>query len=407
MTTQTGSLAIEPPWRRRLPWHQRRLLEQLARLRRGSLEVCLGDNQPIRLQGAEPGPAAAIRIRRPAALLRRVAWRGDLGFGEAYVAGDWDSEDPARLLELLARNMDALSSSDARSWLVQALVGLRHRLRRNSRRGSRRNIAAHYDLGNEFYAQWLDASMTYSAALFQGDEALEAAQARKYARMLELVDPAPGAHILEIGCGWGGFAEFAARRGFRVTGLTLSAEQLEYARARIARAGLGERVELRLQDYRDFAGEVDHVVSIEMFEAVGRDYWDGYFATLARCLRPGGRAALQVITIDEAQFEHYAANPGGFIQTYVFPGGMLPTRTHLERLATVAGLVPGPQHAFGIDYAETLAHWHRAFLGATDWLEANGYDERFRRLWRYYLAFCEAGFRAGDIDVVQLALTRP
>jgi cyclopropane-fatty-acyl-phospholipid synthase len=249
--------------------------------------------------------------------------------------------------------------------------------------------------------------MTYSAALFQGDEALEAAQARKYARMLELVDPAPGAHILEIGCGWGGFAEFAARRGFRVTGLTLSAEQLEYARARIARAGLGERVELRLQDYRDFAGEVDHVVSIEMFEAVGRDYWDGYFATLARCLRPGGRAALQVITIDEAQFEHYAANPGGFIQTYVFPGGMLPTRTHLERLATVAGLVPGPQHAFGIDYAETLAHWHRAFLGATDWLEANGYDERFRRLWRYYLAFCEAGFRAGDIDVVQLALTRP
>lgn len=243
--------------------------------------------------------------------------------------------------------------------------------------------------------------------MFDGGGTLEQAQQRKYERMLALVAPSPGQHILEIGCGWGGFAEYAARRGYRVTGLTLSREQLAYARQRIAHAGLADRVELRLCDYRDFDEQVDHVVSIEMFEAVGRAYWETYFASLARCLRPGGRVALQVITIDAAQFDDYAANPGGFIQTYIFPGGMLPTEDHLARLGRDSGLEATVTHRYGADYAATLAHWHDTFNACTGWLEAHGYDARFRRMWRYYLAFCEAGFRAGHIDVVQCAFRKP
>ena len=290
------------------------------------------------------------------------------------------------------------------------MVGARHWLNRNSRRGSRRNIAAHYDLGNAFYAQWLDPTMSYSAAVFDpamgSSETLADAQQRKYARIFELIDPAPGETVLEIGCGWGGFAEYAARRGVRVIGLTLSSEQLAYAEARMQRNGLADRVDLRLCDYRDFAGQVDHIVSIEMFEAVGQEYWAGYFETLSRCLRPGGRVALQVITIDEAYFSAYAANPGGFIQTYIFPGGMLPTQAHLRRLGEQAGLCAGAQQGFGIDYADTLAHWHRAFDAKADWLSEHGYDEGFQRMWRYYLAFCEAGFRARLIDVVQCGFSK-
>ncbi len=407
MNAETGSLAVDLPVAAELPWPQRRLLEHLARLRRGRLQITFDADRRVTLQGAEPGPAADIAIARPGALLRRLFWRGDLGFGEAYVAGDWTSEDPARLLELLAVNLDAYAASESRHRLAQLLTGLQHRLRRNTRLGSRRNIAAHYDLGNDFYEQWLDPTMTYSSALFGAGDSLADAQERKYEGMLRLLGAVPGQHILEIGCGWGGFAEYAARRGMRVTGLTLSQEQLAFARRRIARAGLGDRVDLRLCDYRDFDGTVDHVVSIEMFEAVGQAYWTTYFAALSRCLRPGGRAALQVITIDEALFDAYAANPGGFIQTYIFPGGMLPTRSHLSRLGSAAGLRPGPVRAFGLDYAATLAHWYAAFNRCTDWLEAHGYDRRFRRMWRYYLAFCEAGFRARQIDVVQCSFEKP
>jgi len=406
MSAENGSLAMTLPAVTGLRWHQRRLLDQFARLQRGRLMLGFGAGRHFVLQGAATGPAAEITVRRPAPLLWRLFWRGDLGFGEGFVAGDWTSEDPASLLELLALNLDAYARSDSRHRLVQSLVGLQHRLRRNSRQGSRRNIAAHYDLGNAFYAQWLDPSMTYSAGVFDRGGALADAQARKYERMLELIDPAPGDHILEVGCGWGGFAEYAARRGLRVTGLTLSREQLAYARRRIARAGLASRVEFRLCDYRDFRGEADHIVSIEMFEAVGQAYWQTFFDMLARSLRPGGRAALQVITIAEEHFARYAANPGGFIQTYIFPGGMLPTRTHLDDLGRAAGLRPGTCHAHGADYAETLARWRAAFDDRRDWLQRHGYDRRFRRMWRYYLAFCEAGFRAGQIDVVQRVFVR-
>ena len=301
MNPESASLALDLPQIARLPWHQRRLIDHLARLRRGVLTVRMSGHV-LTLRGPEPGPEADIAIRKPMAVLRRLFWRGDLGFAEAYIDGEWGSEHPARLLELFAINLDAYAETESRHVLAQAMVGIRHWLNRNNRRGSRRNIAAHYDLGNDFYAQWLDWTMTYSAGLYdraQPHDSLEDAQQRKYARMLRMVDPAPGETILEIGCGWGGFAEYAAARGYRVIGLTLSKEQLAFAKRRIERAGLAENADLRLCDYRDFDEPVDHIVSIEMFEAVGQEYWQTYFANLARCLRPGGRAALQVITIDE------------------------------------------------------------------------------------------------------------
>jgi cyclopropane-fatty-acyl-phospholipid synthase len=404
MNSETASLAIDLPSLARLPWYQRRLVDQLAKIRAGQLTVQLG-GQTLLLRGTAPGPGAHIAVLKPAALLRRLFWRGDLGFAEAFMAGEWRSNDLAGLLELLALNLEDLARSDRRSWFARGITAAQHYLNRNTRRGSRRNIAAHYDLGNRFYGQWLDPSMTYSSAIYdrslESSEPLEQAQQRKYARMLEIIDPLPGETVLEIGCGWGGFAEYAARRGFRVIGLTLSQEQLAYARTRIERAGLSDRVELRLCDYRDFSDEVDHIVSIEMFEAVGQAYWQGYFATLERCLRPGGRAALQVITIDESCFDGYVTNPGGFIQRYIFPGGMLPTRSHLQQLGAEAGLQQQAMDGFAEDYADTLAEWHRRFDTCTQWLDDNGYDLVFRRMWRYYLAFCEAGFRARQLDVVQ------
>jgi cyclopropane-fatty-acyl-phospholipid synthase len=406
MNSETGSLAVDLPALPRMPWYQRRLVDQLRKLQLGCLYISLPGHPPFKLQGAAAGPTADISITRPGAVLWRLFWRGDLGFAEGYMAGEWDSDDPARLLELFSLNLDAYAETDARHSLARLLARLRHRLNRNSRRGSRRNIAAHYDLGNDFYAQWLDSSMTYSAALFDQGGSLVQAQERKYQRMLEQIDPKPGDHILEIGCGWGGYAEYAARRGMRVTGLTLSQEQLCFARRRIAAQGLDDQVELRLCDYRDFDEPVDHVVSIEMFEAVGQEYWQGYFSTLARCVRPGGRVALQVITIDETQFDHYAENPGGFIQSYIFPGGMLPTKAHLKRLSLDAGLRWRGMEGFGIDYADTLQVWHQRFNRCTNWLEAHGYDRRFRRMWRYYLAFCEAGFRARQIDVVHCVMEK-
>ena len=406
MSSETGSLAVDLPVFGRLPWYQRRLVEKHMKLQLGFLQISLPGQPPFCIQGAAPGPSADIRFRRPGAVLRRLFWRGDLGFAEGYMAGEWDSNDPTKLLELFSLNLDAYAETEARHSLARALARLRHRLNRNSPRGSRRNIAAHYDLGNDFYAQWLDSTMTYSSALFDRGGSLDEAQQRKYQRMLDLIDAKPGEHILEIGCGWGGFAEYAASRGMRVTGITLSQEQLYFARRRLASRGLSDLAEIKLCDYRDVDQCVDHIVSIEMFEAVGQEYWQGYFATLMRCVRPGGRVALQVITIDEAQFDQYAENPGGFIQSYIFPGGMLPTKSHLQRLAADAGLKWRVMDGFGTDYADTLAVWHQRFKRCTGWLEAHGYDRRFRRMWRYYLAFCEAGFRARRIDVVHCLMAR-
>ena len=380
------------------------LLSVLGRLRLGRLDVTLPGGETLALAGAESGPHGDLVLRRPLRLALRLLTRGDLGLGEGYVAGDWDARRPADTLGVLALNEPHFRVAAGRP--MRLLDRLQHRLRRNDRRGSRRNIASHYDLGNDFYRLWLDPGMTYSAALFAAPgEGLEVAQTRKYDAILDRLGAKAGEHVLEIGCGWGGLAERAARRGLRVTGITLSQAQLDYARARIAAAGLADRVDLRLQDYRDLDETFDHVVSIEMFEAVGEEYWPTYFATIRRCLKPGGRAALQVITIDDEAFRHYRRG-ADFIQKHVFPGGMLPSVTAFDAAAAGAGLAVAGRTFHGLDYAETLRRWDAQFRAREAEVGALGYDARFRRLWRYYLAYCEAGFRTGRIDLMQVALTR-
>ncbi|AHE97576.1 SAM-dependent methyltransferase [Thioalkalivibrio paradoxus] len=383
------------------------LARALAGIDRGEILLIDTAGNRLSLRGHAPGVAATWRLRHPWRALFRVLNRGEIGFAEGYIAGDWDSPDLQSLLRFTMDNERALTDLAERPAWQRHLDRFRHRLRRNSRRGSRANIRFHYDLGNEFYRQWLDSTMSYSSALFsKGDEALETAQQRKYQRLLDRLDAEPGAHILEIGCGWGGFAEASARRGYRVTGITLSQEQLDYARERIARAGLSERVELRLQDYRELSGQYDHVVSIEMFEAVGEEWWATYFDRLRECLRPGGRAALQVITIDERAFARYRAS-ADFIQLYVFPGGMLPPVRRFNALAGSAGLVQREQDFFGADYALTLHRWFEEVRRSSDVIRALGYDDRFLRMWRYYLAYCETGFRTGRVDLMQTILQRP
>jgi len=285
---------------------------------------------------------------------------------------------------------------------------LRHLSNANTKRGARRNILAHYDLGNEFYSAWLDASMTYSSARFDAQvRDLEAGQRAKYKALAEHLELKPDDHVLEIGCGWGGFAEFAAREyGARVTGITISDEQLVYARARMEKAGLADRVEIRRQDYRDVEGQFDKVASIEMFEAVGEKYWPAYFGKIADVLKPGGKAGLQIITIDEKLFEKYRRR-ADFIQRYVFPGGMLASIGRLQEESAKVGLVWRRAEAFGQSYAETLAEWARRFKAKWSDIRALGFDERFKQLWLFYLSYCEAGFRTGRTNVVQLELAKP
>jgi cyclopropane-fatty-acyl-phospholipid synthase len=285
---------------------------------------------------------------------------------------------------------------------------LRHLSNANTKRGSRRNILAHYDLGNEFYAAWLDASMTYSSARFDAKvRDLETAQRAKYAALAEHLELKPGDHVLEIGCGWGGFAEFAAREyGVRVTGITISDEQLAYSCARMERAGLSDLVEIRRQDYRDVEGQFDKVASIEMFEAVGEKYWPAYFTKIADVLKPGGRAGLQIITIKDELFDAYRKR-ADFIQRYVFPGGMLVSLDRLKEETAKVGLVWRQAEAFGQSYADTLAEWTRRFTAKWGDIRAMGFDERFKQLWLFYLSYCEAGFRTGRTNVVQLELAKP
>ncbi len=368
----------------------------LACLERGRLVIVTPDGQRYAHAAAAPGPEATLVIHNWRAL-RRLARAGDIGFAEGYMAGDWTSPDLVALINLVAENVARLQKV-MDGWAPVRLANrIKHLARRNSAGGSRRNIAFHYDLGNDFYRLWLDASMTYSAACrLRPGQTLEAAQAEKLDRITKLLTLSGDETVLEIGCGWGALAAHIAEHAASVTGVTLSKEQLDYGQQRVA--GLGGRVDLRLQDYRDVPETYDRIVSIEMIEAVGERYWPVYFDKLRACLAPGGRAVLQVITIREDRFDSYRSG-SDFIQRYIFPGGMLLTGTAVATEAARAGLRLGHVETFGLGYAQTLAEWRRRFDAAWPEIARLGFDDRFRRLWDYYLCYCEAGFRAGTIDV--------
>ncbi|MEW5423898.1 class I SAM-dependent methyltransferase [Amorphus sp. 3PC139-8] len=376
-------------------------------LRLGRLDVTVPDGRTFYVEAAEPGPNAVLRIH-DWRFVRRLLQSGDIGVAESFMAGEWSSPDPTVFLQLFAANRDAVANALAARPMVRALLSLRHWLNSNTRRGSKRNIAAHYDLGNDFYEAWLDPSMTYSSAFFgAGANDLETAQRDKYRALAQRTGIKPGEHVLEVGCGWGGFAEYAARElDCRVTAITISRAQHAYATRRIAEVGLSDRVTVALTDYRDLPGRFDRIVSIEMFEAVGERYWPGYFEMLRDRLRPGGQAGLQIITIDDRHFARYRRSPD-FIQRYIFPGGMLPPAEGVAKLGRTVGLSLMHESGFGTDYARTLSEWRERFRTAWPRLSPLGFDERFRRMWEFYLHYCEAGFRAGSIDVRHFVFARP
>jgi len=390
-----------------LPAAARRAFGLALALERGRLDVRVPDGRAFRVEGRLPGPEARIDIH-DWRFARRVLAAGDVGVGESYIAGEWSSPAVATVLELFAVNRHATFERLAARPLVRALLRVRHWLNRNTRTGSRRNISAHYDLGNAFYAAWLDETMTYSAGLFAtGANDLASAQREKYRALARAARIEPDHHVLEIGCGWGGFAAFAAAEiGARVTALTISREQHDYARRRIQEAGLGDRVDVQLRDYRDERGTYDRIASIEMLEAVGERYWPVYFRSLVERLKPGGAAGLQTIVIRDDLFDSYRRTPD-FIQRHVFPGGMLPSPARLAALGRSVGLDLVAERAFGADYARTLAEWRARFRRAWPEIVPLGFDERFRRLWEFYLSYCEAGFRSGNVDVRQVVFTRP
>jgi cyclopropane-fatty-acyl-phospholipid synthase len=384
----------------------RALLYVLERASIGSIEVLLPGGERQRFQGDQPGPSAELELRDEN-VARRLLVGGDVAFAEAFMDGDWESPDPAAVIEYAARNADAIDKHLRETVWGGLIRRALHAVRTNTRFGSRRNIAYHYDLGNEFYRLWLDPTMTYSSALFEHEDVtLEDAQRAKYRRLATLLGLQSGQSVLEIGCGWGGFAVTAAgEKGCRVTGLTLSERQRDFAIKRAAEAGLSDRIDIRLEDYRDTRGLFDRIASIEMFEAVGERYWPIFFERVRERLIQGGLAAMQIITIAEDRFEAYRERPD-FIQRYIFPGGMLPTLTHLRSLASGASMEWMGDHGFGQDYAKTLQLWRQRFVEAWPEIRTLGFDERFKRMWQYYLAYCEGGFRAGSIDVRQIVIQR-
>jgi cyclopropane-fatty-acyl-phospholipid synthase len=390
-----------------LPRVVRLALGFAARLKRGTLDVTLVDGRVVRFGGSEPGPAAAMVLHNYGFAARLIRG-GDLGIAEAYLRGDWDTPDLTQFLYLFCVNHELIQRMLTDKPLVRFAQMVRHWFNRNTKRQARRNIYAHYDIGNAFYSAWLDPSMTYSSALFEDDTAdLTSAQHNKYRRLAEAIDLQPGQRLLEIGCGWGGFAEFAAKTfGAKVVGLTISKEQRDFAQRRIQAAGLSDKVEIRLQDYRDERARYDRIASIEMIEAVGEQFWPKYFSQLRDLLLPGGLAGIQAITIQDASFPDYRREVD-FIQHYVFPGGMLPSPQVLKTLGERFGVPVIRERIFGQDYAKTLATWRNNFRTAWPNLMPLGFDERFRRLWEYYLAYCEAGFLSGNIDVRQVVFAKP
>ena len=372
----------------------------------GALTMVTPEGAEIVIKGNEPGPEGRIDIRNYR-FVRRSLTGGTIGFAEAYMDGDWETPDLSALLTVFSMNLDQISKVVEGNPLVRAWNFMSHLMHRNNRSGSKKNIHAHYDLGNAFYSQWLDQTMTYSSARFEHPgESLEEAQRNKYASLARSIDLQADQSVLEIGCGWGGFAEFAAKEvGARVTGITISQAQYDFARKRMFDQGLAEKADIQLIDYRDVKGPFDRVASIEMFEAVGQEYWPTYFGKIRDVLRPGGRAGLQIITIREEFFDTYRRNPD-FIQKYIFPGGMLPSEERLKPQTDRAGLDWSGVTRFGQDYADTLAIWGKRFEGVWDDVRNLGFDERFHKLWRFYLSYCEAGFRTERTNVIQLALHR-
>jgi cyclopropane-fatty-acyl-phospholipid synthase len=387
----------------KVPAQVQLLLRMLSRVEHGTLKLECPDGELLKFGNEDPTVTLSLKSWEPFLAAIRS---GDIGFAESYLQGEWQTDNLAKLIELFIHNRNALESAIYGSWWGSLLYRLKHLFNRNSRAGSRRNIHAHYDIGNSFYTLWLDPSMTYSSALFaQPDFTLQQAQHAKYERIFSEINVGAGSQVLEIGCGWGGFAELAAKKGAHVTGLTLSTEQLDFAQKRLQYAGVSEKTELRLQDYRDTEGEFDGIASIEMFEAVGEEYWESYFACIAKNLKTGGRACVQTITIADDLFERYRKGTD-FIQQYIFPGGMLPSPSIFRAHALRHGLSVVNELAFGIDYARTLSLWDLAFEKALPAIQAQGFDERFIRTWKFYLAYCEAGFRARSIDLFQFTLQK-
>lgn len=371
----------------------------LNNIHRGRLRITLPGGGTIEKSGTSEGIDAILVLHNWRAI-RRLFVNGDIGFAEGFIENDWSTPDLTALIRFAAQNRDAFTKSMRGSLPMRLINRLAHGLNANTRRGSRRNIEAHYDLGNEFYRQWLDPSMLYSSAIFDlMTPTLEAAQQKKLERIAEKLQLTGNKDVLEIGCGWGALAiHLATQHNANVTGITLSPSQLRWAENAAETADKADRIKLKLQDYRDVKGQFDNIVSVEMFEAVGEAYWPSYFGTLKRCLKPGGRAVLQIISIEENRFDRYRRK-ADFIQKYVFPGGFLPSDSALERAVGQAGLKLTEKELFGQSYALTLAEWRQRFHARWQTISLLGFDERFRRMWDYYLCYCEAGFAEGTINV--------
>ena len=390
-----------------LPRYFARVFDLVGKLNSGRVDFILPDGRRFRAEGSKPGPVAEVTINNPDVFARLVR-EGDLGFCDAYLDGWWTTPDLQAFMDFIHADNDDMYDGFPGMALVRAWEKARFWFQSNTKRQALKNISYHYDLGNDFYSLWLDDTMTYSSALFNtSQESLEKAQIAKYASMVDQMGVKPGDHVLEIGCGWGGFAEYAAKeRGLKVTGLTISKEQLEYAKKRIKSKGLSDKVNLKLQDYRDETGVYDGVASIEMFEAVGEKYWPVYFDKIKQCLKPGKQATLQIITIQDARWDVYRKSVD-FIQKYIFPGGMLPSPSVLRQEIHRAGLSVQHSIEFGKSYSQTLRRWFEVFNNKWDNISAMGFDDRFRRMWNFYLTSCAATFESGNCDVTQITLQKP
>ncbi len=379
----------------------------MKHLKKGSCNIVLPDGRIFRAAGAEAGYDATIEIHNPDVFARTIR-EGDMGFCEAYLDGSWSTPDLMAFMDLIHDDAEGVYDGFPGQFILRSFEKLRFWMQGNSKKQARKNISYHYDLGNDFYGLWLDDTMTYSSAKFDGPEqSLEAAQINKYRSMVDEMGVQAGDHVLEIGCGWGGFAEYAAKeRGLHVTGLTISQEQHDFAVERMKRLGLADMVQIKMQDYRDESGQYDGIASIEMFEAVGEKYWPSYFETLNKCLKPGKNATLQIITVAHRRWHIYKSGVD-FIQKYIFPGGMLPSPVILRQEVEKAGLNVTRSIEFGESYSQTLRMWYDTFNNKWAQVEALGFDERFKRMWDFYLTSCAATFHSGNCDVTQITVTRP